>query len=192
MRRHLLPGEQVLLSTRRHAGALLGPVLVAFAVVALCALAGLLLTPESTTDPLDLSLGAVAGLALTWLLSRIWRWSVVRLVLTDERLIEMRGRVWRGVSSMPLTKLVDVSVRRTLPGRLLGYGSVTVISADGGVRRFERLPHPARVYRTILEALLNPPEATRHAEFWDTDDWTPSEWAPEDEADTGPLPVVGG
>lgn len=183
--RWLGAGEEVVLTTRRHPAELFLPVLVTGVVVALAALAGFVTGPDTGTDPVDVAAGIVAAAALVRLLVRVLRWSSYRLVVTDRRLVERSGVLSRRLGSVPLDRVADVSYRRSLGGRILGYGELILAGPDGGgIRRIERIPHPGACYRALAEVLMGDLHESQ---------WVPAAAArrpPADDADTGPLPRV--
>lgn len=92
--------------------------------------------------------------ALYFILKLGWNvleWSNDHFVITDKRIFELSGVLTRNVASLPLGKLTDLTYRRTVGGRLLGYGTLIVETAgqDQALSRIEYLPEPDRVYRTI-------------------------------------------
>ena len=105
--------------------------------------------------------------------------------MTDRRIFEVSGLVTRKVASMPLSKMTDMTYRRPILGRILGYGELHVESAgqDQALSRLDHLPNPDEFYRTITYLVSAPdlmprsdPEVV-HEASWDEDD-------------TGPLPRV--
>jgi uncharacterized membrane protein YdbT with pleckstrin-like domain len=182
--RYLAADERIMLEVHRHWSVLLGPSLAAFGAVVGAATIGWITSPSSGTDLIDRILGAVALFFLARAGWRAWQWYVDRIVVTDQRIFEVSGVLTRKVASMPLTRVTDMTYRRSLLGRILGYGDLIVESAgqDQALSRIERLPHPDDFYRTItslitagIPSLL--PEGEDHVVL------------PDDE-DTGPLPRV--
>ena len=176
--RWLGSGEEVVFVTRRHPAELFVPALVAGVVVALAALAGFVTGPRTGADPVDVAAGIVAALALLRLLLRVLRWSSYRLVVTDRRLVERSGILSRRFGSIPLTGVADVGYRRSLGGRVLGYGEIALSYGPDGApaRRIGRIPRPDACYRELTEVLMG--------------DLHEAQWVELDEADTGPLPRV--
>ena len=62
------------------------------------------------------------GLVFLRLIWKIVNWSVDYFVVTSERLLLTTGFLTRRVNMMPLTKVTDMSFKRSFAGRLLGYG----------------------------------------------------------------------
>jgi hypothetical protein len=52
---------------------------------------------------------------------------------------------------MPLTKVTDMSFRRSFGGRMLGYGEFVVESAgqDQALRNIDHIPYPEQLYLLI-------------------------------------------
>ena len=75
------------------------------------------------------------GLYIIWLawgvllLRTVWKtvvWSVDYLVVTSGRMFIVEGLVNRRLSAILLSAVTDVNLRRSLLGRLLGYGELVV------------------------------------------------------------------
>ena len=99
------------------------------------------------------------GIWLLLFLRLIWKtvnWSVDYFVVTSERLLLTTGFLTRRVNMMPLTKVTDMSFRRSFPGRLLGYGEFIVESAgqDQALRNVEFIPYPEQLYLLICGMLF--------------------------------------
>ena len=89
-------------------------------------------------------------------------WPVTYFVVTNERMLFIRGLFFRTVTAMPLDKAMSLKLRRTILGRLLGYGSLIVVSPDRrrAVRKVRYLPYPEQLYLEI-SGLLSPGEPAR-------------------------------
>jgi hypothetical protein len=95
-----------------------------------------------------------------YFLRRLAAWPVTYLAVTDRRIVVIGGLASRTAAAMPLDKVTGLTLQRTIPGRLLGYGTLIVASpgrrqAFGKVRY---LPYPEQLYLEI-SALLWPEEA---------------------------------
>lgn len=179
--RLLVDGERVVFGTRRHPVTLARPFFVAAAVIVGALAVGYVITPRDGGDLVDTVVGIIAVIFFVRFLWRVGEWRGTRILVTDRRLIQVSGVLTRKVSSTPLARLTDLTYRRGVLGRLLGFGEITVDSAEvERGPRLDHLPRPDDFYRTItrLIASIAPP----------TDDGPPApKW---DEADTGPLPRV--
>ncbi len=180
--RYLASDERIVLQVRRHAIVILGPALAALAAVALATAIGFITSPRDGAAWVDTVVGILALVVAARFGWRLWQWWVDRIVVTDQRIFEVAGILTRKVASMPLTRVTDMTYRRSLGGRLLGYGDLIVESAgqDQALSRIERIPHPDDFYRTITSLV------TAGLPSLLPDDGTGS----ADEEDTGPLPQV--
>jgi len=61
----------------------------------------------------------------------VFWWAAKQLIVTDRRVVWREGVITKKERSVPLSRVQDVSVKRSLIGRLLGYGDVRVESAGG-------------------------------------------------------------
>jgi uncharacterized membrane protein YdbT with pleckstrin-like domain len=132
------PEEQVCLEARRH-GIVLAPALVR--ALLLAGSGGILLT-----QPLVLlapgALLVVAGALL--LLRAVWRWERTRLVVTTEKLFVANGGRRRRTTAVRLRAVQTLELEQTLPGRLLGYGTIVA-----GPIEVDHVPRARSVQRLV-------------------------------------------
>jgi uncharacterized membrane protein YdbT with pleckstrin-like domain len=150
--KYLLPREAQLAAVRLHPAVLIP--------ASLLAVAGLLVAGLLTTTVVT---GAAAGVVwVLWgvlLVRLIWKfanWAVDYFVVTSERLLLITGFLTRRAAMMPLSKVTDMSFKRSFPGRLLGYGEFIVESAgqDQALRNVEFIPYPEQLYLLVCERLF--------------------------------------
>ena len=123
---YLEPGEEVRLEARPHGAALVRPLTRAIAL----AIVGALLVAfgpriswgVAAVGALEIALAA--GLALV----AVVRWDRTLLVLTTEKLFVVYGVVRRRAAAVRLARAGPVEIQQSLPGRLLGYG--TLVAGD--------------------------------------------------------------
>src|SRR5216683_591544 len=86
-----------------------------------------------------------------YLLPRVAVRQATYFTVTDNRMILVSGFVVRKVAMMPLTRVTDMSFRRSAMGRLLGYGEFIIESAgqEQALRTINFLPYPEQLYLEI-------------------------------------------
>lgn len=75
------------------------------------------------------------------------------MVLTNIRVFRIEGAPVNKRASMPLSRILDITVRRPLLGAILGYGHFTFESAaqTQGMKDVKFVPHPFAYEKMILE-----------------------------------------
>jgi uncharacterized membrane protein YdbT with pleckstrin-like domain len=163
--RLLAPGERIRYRTRRHGLVLVRAVFGALVLVVLAVAAALLLG-RATPDP-EVGLYAVAArwgavaLAVLGLLLGLpaWlRWRSEEYLVTDRRVLQVEGVFGKRVLDSSLEKVNDVRLTQSWIGRLLGYGTVEILTAsEGAVNRLDMLPRPLAFKRAMLDAKSGAP-----------------------------------
>lgn len=98
--------------------------------------------------------------ALIWGLIRIHVEHMDRFVVTNMRVFRVNGVLNQHLATMPMTRILDISVNQPLLGRLFGFGHFTFESAaqDQGLRDITFVPDPEAldltIQRTIQQAGL--------------------------------------
>ncbi len=132
------PDEQVCLEARRHSVVLARPLVRALVLVGS---GGVLLTqPWALLIPGAL---LVAAGALT-LLRAVWAWEMTRLVVTTDKMFVIKGSRRRRSAAVRLRALQTLEVEQSLPGRLLGYGTIVA-----GPLELDHVPRARSVYRLV-------------------------------------------
>ena len=128
--------EFVLSVTRRHPVVLVSTVAVCAWVVTL-----------GMANGIGVAVIPPAAVFLAW---RIWRWRVACYVLTDQRLLFVDGIVYTRVRGLPLRRVLDASYRRSIAGRLFGYGTIALtIEGQPGLRMLRAISRPDALYFSI-------------------------------------------
>jgi hypothetical protein len=180
--KYLLPREIQVATVRQHPAVLIP--------ASAQTLVGLLIAGILSATVLHGIPGVVLWLLWLLLLLRlVWKvlnWSVDYFVVTTERLLLARGFLTRQINMMPLTKVTDMSFKRSFSGRLLGYGEFIVESAgqDQALRNVEFIPYPEQLYLLICGMLF--PSSAEDMEDGDTSGGPPDPWGEPDGG--GPLP----
>jgi uncharacterized membrane protein YdbT with pleckstrin-like domain len=120
-------GEELCFHSRRHGIVLLRP----FARALLVGGVGVVLLVGGRAA---LVLGAFAlALAALVAVRAVWRWERTQIVVTTEKLAIIRGTVRRRSAAVPLSRLEVLDLEQSLPGRVLGYGTVIAgpLAIDG-------------------------------------------------------------
>ncbi|MBT2565657.1 PH domain-containing protein [Arthrobacter sp. ISL-85] len=170
MRKTLLPGEQVIVTTRpqprKLAGAavafVLAPALAAFAsawiirggAVRVAPAFGRQWTPWLVT-------ACVAAAAAVWLgycLPRLLRWQGTRYTLTSQRMVARYGLVNRRDQQVNLGSVRNLTVHESLLQRLVRSGNISLETGYQGVVTFRDVPEVARFRDFILDAIGELPD----------------------------------
>jgi hypothetical protein len=180
--KYLLPREVQVATVRQHPAVLIP--------ASAQTLAGLLVAGILNATVLHGTVGLVLWIAwLVLLLRLIWKvlnWSVDYFVVTSERLLLTRGFLTRQINMMPLTKVTDMSFKRSFVGRLFGYGEFIVESAgqDQALRNVEFIPYPEQLYLLICGMLF--PSSADDMEDGDPSDRPPGPWGDPEGGDSLP------
>jgi len=94
----------------------------------------------------------IGVVATTLVIRRLQAW-YTRYALTDFRLIRSWGVVKRQLAWIPWSKVTDVLLTQTLAGRILGYATVRIESANeaSGFKAVTDLRDPHRFHRVVTE-----------------------------------------
>lgn len=131
--------EQVCFDARRHGVSLARPL----AQTALLAAAGTVLL-AMPWPPFAVPGAALVVVAAAVCLRAVWLWERTRLVVTTEKVCLLEGTLMRRSSAVRLRSVDHLDLEQSLPGRLLGYGTLVA-----GPLEIEHVPHPRSVYRLV-------------------------------------------
>ena len=80
-------------------------------------------------------------------------WLAERYIITNRRVMEVKGIINKHVRDSALEKVNDVELDQSVVGRILGYGTVQIITgSDIGMTMFRRISNPVRFKRVMLNA----------------------------------------
>ena len=150
--RLLHAGEETVVDVRPHWTSFAGPALVLVGALAVLNA----LSAAGAHDLLQLLAAAATLVALARFVVRYVRWATTSFVVTDQRLVQREGVLAKETVEIPLDRVDAVRLRRSVLGRLLGYGDLMVESGgERGERRHPvaRLPDPVAVQREISRQL---------------------------------------
>ena len=150
LEKYLLPQEEQTVTIRRHPAMLLRYLLESFGALILAGvLTAVIANATAVTVVWVLWLMVVSRLAF-----KVFEWSDEYFAVTKVRVILVHGIVTRRVDMMPLSKVTDLTVNRTIMGRMLGYGTLVLESAgqDQALSTVEYVPEPEAIYLEISAA----------------------------------------
>jgi len=149
----LAVGEQSVAVLHPHWKTLVAPVVAAFVIVA-ALLVGEVLIPGGREAPIERLAAAVLAIVLLmwWLIYPLLRWRTTRYELTTRRMRLRTGVVARNGSDIPLSRITDVSFRKSPLDRLLGCGTLVVESAGEHAEIIlPQVPHVERVSARLFQ-----------------------------------------
>jgi uncharacterized membrane protein YdbT with pleckstrin-like domain len=82
-----------------------------------------------------------------------FRWNNELYVITDQRVIQVRGIFNKMVSDSSLEKINDVMLTQSWIGRIFDFGDIEVVTgSDIGVNMMQKIGHPLDFKRAMMEA----------------------------------------
>jgi len=127
--RQLADGEHVVLDLHPHGKRLVVPAMVLIGTSALASYTAAALPASDQRTQLRLGIALLALLVvLRWSVWPFLRWLTTTYAVTNRRVIVRRGVFGRSSRDVPLSRVDDVTVERSLPQRLLGCGTLVVES----------------------------------------------------------------
>lgn len=168
---------------------LLRPLAAWLATMTLVTLAGVFVLSRTEDTLADRAIAVAVLAATAYAVVKVLRWWATRYVITQERVMRISGLLSVRVSSIPLSKVNDTTFSRSIWGRVLGFGDLTLESAaeKAGLSCLAFLPNPTEVYRIVTSLL-----AERGRD--EPDEQPVRRWPGTRDAgadDTGPLPRFG-
>ena len=148
VQRVLRPGEQV-----RHISSIhwivywLGVAVALLAVVAYWFSETRFLTGMWRFTAYALALVAVVLLVQEWL-----RWWITEIAVTNRRIIYKKGFIRRQTNEMNMDKVESVQVDQSILGRMLDYGTVTILGTGEGFETLRTIASPIELRNNITGA----------------------------------------
>src|SRR5882757_7613717 len=146
---YLLDSERRVIRVRLHWACLAWDIFEAVALLAVAVMVSYLLPPSLWL--LQNVLWYAALFVVLRFAYLVLSWWVERIVVTDKRVMMTTGIITTKVLMMPIGKVTDLTYKRTLGGRLLGYGTMVVESAGQiqALNNIDYLPKAEQVYDAI-------------------------------------------
>lgn len=147
----LNPGEEIVVSTRTHAKALLFPLLQLVVLLAVGVVAQVYIDQSTVV----LVIWAIIAVLVLWRV--VWPfldWLLASYTITNRRLITRRGILTRKGHDIPLGRISDVAYERDVIDRMLGCGTLVIsdASTNGQVLIYD-IPRVEETQRRLNELL---------------------------------------
>lgn len=160
---NLVAGEILLYQTRHHWIVLLGPFLFSLllGIPGLGFLAGSVAQKaknNSASGKADISAGGLAIIGALLLLAGaailaygLAKRNATEMAVTNKRVLIKTGLASRPTLDLMLSRVESIGVEESVPGRILGYGSVIVRGTGGTPEAFFLIAHPQEFRRAVQE-----------------------------------------
>jgi membrane protein YdbS with pleckstrin-like domain len=184
--KYLLPGEDVIIATRRHWASLAEPVAKSLPLLVIGSWL-LLLDPD---NHLSSAVGLVLlVIGLGYLGLRVAEWYMRHFIVSPRRVLLTSGVIVRTVTLLPRRRITDLTWQETAFGQLLGYGTFRIESAGQhqALSEVTFLPRADVLYRKISE-LLFPGDNGDGGDDLGDEEPTPPPPRPVARQDTEPIP----
>ncbi|UUZ58075.1 PH domain-containing protein [Nocardioides sp. B-3] len=147
-------GEHVVISTRTHPKALIGPAMILIVVVA----AVLTLANMTDSTVLGAIAGAVsAGIVVWFVLRPFIDWLTTTYTFTNRRFIKRSGLIAKEGRTIPLNRISGVDFEIGVIDRIFGCGTLIVSDASTNGRvLLDDIPHVEQVQLKVAEELHAP------------------------------------
>ncbi|HJZ12875.1 MAG TPA: PH domain-containing protein [Acidobacteriota bacterium] len=150
--------EKILAATKRHVFVLLGQVFKELLILIVLTVGYFAIREwrETQSFPFEIIFAAVAFVVLISILIDILRWSNEQFLVTTRRVIHSSGIFSKRVLDSSLNKINDVILTQSWIGRLLGFGTIKILTAsDEVVNLLDRIANPIEFKQAMLSAKEN-------------------------------------
>ncbi len=151
---NLIKGESETYRARLHWIVLVKPALWSAFLIAVAAVA-LYVRSLGSTDPAIwgwIAAGMLTASAIPVGTAEMKR-RAAEFAVTNKRVILKVGAVTSKTAEMFLNKIESVGVEQTLPGRLLGYGTIVIRGTGGSLEPFHLISSPLEFRKQIQEQI---------------------------------------
>jgi uncharacterized membrane protein YdbT with pleckstrin-like domain len=151
LKRYLLPHEiEDTVIIRRHPAVLLRHAVEVVGGLILAAVLSVFINPALIVT----IIWCLWLLVIARFLVAVFEWTDEFFAVTKVRVMLVTGLFERRVDMMPLSKVTDLTVNRSIMGRMLGYGTVVLESAgqDQALSTVKYVPEPESIYLHISAA----------------------------------------
>ncbi len=152
-------GEHVVLSTRTHVKALIGPFLILLVVVFLSAFLGAKVKDSVDNDSARTVLGIVVGVVAAvvvvwWVIRPFVLWWTTTYTFTNRRFIERSGFIAKEGRTIPLNRISGVDFEMGVIDRVFGCGTLVVSDAsEQGRVPLHDIPRVEQAQKVVAEEL---------------------------------------
>ncbi|QKW40360.1 PH domain-containing protein [Actinomadura sp. NAK00032] len=152
--KYLMSYEGRVIAVRRHPAVLLPPAAIVVAGLIACGAAS--------------AWTGIGWLWFLWLIAvgyLVWKvlaWSIEFFLVTEHRVMVVRGVLNRNVVMMPLAKVTDITLNRSMVGRLFGYGEFRTESAGQKqwLKSVNFMPYPEQLYLEVSSVIFGTTDAS--------------------------------
>ncbi|MEM8529851.1 MAG: PH domain-containing protein [Chloroflexota bacterium] len=97
--------------------------------------------------------GVISAIILISAFLDYLRWNNEEYVVTDQRVIQLRGIFSKSATDSTLEKITDLELRQSWLGRIFDFGDIQILTAsDLGVSTMRKIAQPIDFKRAMLEA----------------------------------------
>jgi len=155
-RKLLIDGEEIILSMRTHAKALIMPAVVLIVLAALGGFLHAILPDSSVKGWVQLAIWAAVGVGmLVWAIAPFFRWLTTEYTFTSKRVLLTTGVFTRSGRAIPLHRINDVTFEKQLLDRMLGCGTLVVSDATEQTgMRLSDVPRVEWVHRQLTDLVF--------------------------------------
>lgn len=151
---HLLPGERVVYRAHLHWVAFRWSILLLVLAI-VTGIAGQLVSTDPAADPWKLWIPAgLVALAAVFAVGPWIKRASSEFAVTDKRVLVKVGLVQRDSLETLLSKVEAIGVDQTLLGRMLGFGTITIVGTGGTRETFDRIDSPLEFRRQVQAQIV--------------------------------------
>jgi uncharacterized membrane protein YdbT with pleckstrin-like domain len=155
-RKLLVDGEEIVLSMRTHAKALILPAVVLIVLAALGGFFTAILGDSSTEGWVVVAIWVLVVLGmLVWSVAPFVRWLTTEYTITSKRVLLTSGVFTRKGRAIPLYRVNDVTFEKGLLDRMLGCGTLVISDASEQTgMRLSDVPRIEWVHRQLTDLVF--------------------------------------